>query len=101
MKALWRKLADKAVKMWHSFHVRRAGKYLSLFGLTVVDEVQLDRMVAGVDRALWSISTTGADVSQFKAHATHLYRSLRNNLEDANDASHAVRSRFHVLVNQK
>lgn len=101
MKALWRKLADKATKMWNAFHVRRAGKYLSLFGLTVVDEVQLDRMIADVDRALWSVSSTGADLSQFKAHAIHLYRSLRGNLQDAADASHALRSRFHSVVNQK
>ena len=101
MKALWRKLADKVVKMWQAWRVSRAGKYVSFFGLTVVDEVQLDRMVAGVDRALWSISATGADVSQFKAHATHLYRSLRNNLQDSQDASGALRSRFHRIVNQK
>lgn len=94
MKALWLKLADKVTKMWRSFRIRRADAYLQRHGFKAVDENQMGCLLDAMDCAFHSIEATGADVSQFKAHAIHLYRSLRNYLQTASRASHLLRTRY-------
>jgi len=101
MKALWRKLADKLVTMWRAWRVSRADAYLQRHGFKAVDENQMGCLLDAIDCAFHSIETTGADVSQFKTHAAHLYRSLRNHLQDASKASHLLRTRYYEIADRR